>query len=275
MYICKVTILKKIYNFYIFSNMHVALACFSLTKLSLLYWHKDTNSVPFFVFLTTVVSYNYIRLLRQKSIKSWLSDWIHVNRSLLKLLSAFALLGASVLAYNLTLRAIAVLLPFGLLTFLYVLPGVLLQRLNLRNLPMLKIFIIALSWAGVTVLFPLAQEGDFNSTVFWLFTQRFLFVVALTIPFDIRDLPFDSEKMVTLPQLIGITKTKYLGVLFLILALLIDVFVLKTTHFFAMALTNIILAILIYKSATKQGKYYSAFWVEGIPILWFILYCIV
>ncbi|MFK5890818.1 MAG: hypothetical protein QM486_08815 [Flavobacteriaceae bacterium] len=265
---------KKIVDFYIFSNIHVALACFSLTKLSLLYWQNDSNYVPLFVFFATITSYNYIRLTRQKNIKSWLSLWLQDNKNYLLLLSVLSLLGTSIFAINLTLKAVFILLPFSFLTFLYVLPKRISQSLNLRNLPALKIFIIALSWAGITVLFPLVQFNIFNENVLWLFLQRFLFVVVLTIPFDIRDMPYDSKNLLTLPFLLGIRNVKILGLLFLSLSALIEIYIFGTYNFRVTAFIIICLAFLLIKATTKQGRYYSAFWVEGIPILWLTLYYI-
>ena len=266
---------KKIIDFYIFSNIHVALACFSLTKLSLLYWQNNSNTVPFFVFFATVTSYNYIRLMRKKNIKSWLSLWLQNNKSYIFLLSAISLLGVSIFAINLTIKAFLVLLPFTFLTFLYVLPKRISQSLNLRNLPALKIFIIALSWAGITVLFPLIQEGIFNNKVIELFIARFLFVVALTIPFDIRDVIYDAKKLLTLPILIGVQKTKYLGLVFLVLSVVIEILILDLKDSLALILTSVCLLVLLFKATTQQNKYYSAFWVEGIPILWLILYYVI
>ncbi len=274
MYICTVKTFKKIVDFYIFSNIHVALACFSLTKLSLLNWQNNTNVIPLFVFFATVASYNYIRLMRKKNIKSWLSLWLQNNKSALFLLSALSLLGASIFAINLTLKAILVLVPFTFLTFLYVLPKRLSQSLNLRNLPALKIFIIALSWAGITVLFPLIQFGIFSEKVLWLFLQRFLFVVVLTLPFDIRDMPYDSKNLLTLPHLLGLRNVKIVGLVFLSLSVLIESYIFGTHSFWITIFIAISLAALLLKAGINQNKYYSAFWVEGIPILWLMFYSI-
>lgn len=265
-------LLKKIFNFYIFSNIHVALACFSLTKLSLLYWQNNSNTVPIFVFFATVTSYNYIRLTRQKNIKSWFSNWLIDHNIFLILLTIMSLLIMTFYTFRLNLKALFILIPFASLTFLYVLPSGFSKKLNLRNLPALKIFVIALSWAGITVLFPLLQFEIFNEKVLWLFLQRFFFVVALTIPFDIRDLPYDSKNLLTLPHLLGVKNVKILGLLFLGISILIEIFVFGTNNIWIITLTAICLSFLLLKATNSQNKYYSAFWVEGIPILWLALY---
>ena len=265
-------IIKKVFNFYIFSNIHVALSCFCFTKLSLLYWQNNGNTAPIFVFFATLLSYNYIRLTRINQIKVWLYDWIKSRKKSILTLSILSFLGCVYLLFNVQLKAFLILIPFGFLTLLYVMPPVISKKINLRNLPAFKIFIIALSWAGITVLFPLLQQNVFSDKVLWLFVQRFLFVVALTLPFDIRDVQYDSKSLMTLPLWIGVKNSKILGLLFLSLSLLIEVFIVGLGSIWITIFVAVCLAILLLKASTKQNKYYSAFWLEGIPIMWLGLY---
>ena len=70
------------------------------------------------------------------------------------------------------------------------------SKRNIRNYSRIKIFIVAFCWAAVTVLFPLTVEPEIdylNASI--LFFQRFIFVVVYTLPFEIRDLKFDSIKL--------------------------------------------------------------------------------
>ncbi len=268
-------LLKKIFNFYVFSNIHVALASFSLTKLSLLYWHIDNNTVPFFVLFSTVLSYNYIRLTRIKQIDIWFASWLKRNKKYLILMSTLSFFICIYLALQLQLKAFLILLPFSFLTALYVLPQWVSRKINLRNLPAVKIFIIALSWAGITVLFPLIQYDIFNTKVFWFFIRQFLFVIVLTLPFDIRDVPYDTKSIKTLPIWLGIKKAKILGLIFLVLFFIIQLLFIKTQVYWQDYFIAICLVFLLIKATTNQNKYYSAFWVEGIPILWLGLYLII
>ena len=41
-------------------------------------------------------------------------------------------------------------------------------------------------------------------------TQRYLYVVIAILPFEIRDMQYDSIKLSTIPQQIGIIKTKFI-----------------------------------------------------------------
>jgi 4-hydroxybenzoate polyprenyltransferase len=140
----------------------------------------------------------------------------------------------------------------------------------------LKIFVIAFVWATVTVILPVLS-GDteaFTSINFLIeFVQRLVFVVALTLPFDIRDIRFDTHQLGTIPQMIGIKQSRILGVVMLTLVVLFEF--LKTPLLIDQAL---ILAgicsftgFLIMQSVVKQTEYYASFWVESIPVIWCVL----
>lgn len=263
--------IKNIIKFYIFSNIHVALATFCLTKITLLEIGISENSTALFVFFSTLVSYNFIRFLRINKITTWFQKWFQVNERYLYILTGTGLLFLIYFTFQLRLKAILVLFPFLLFTLFYVFP---IKKYSLRNVAGLKLFLIAVSWAGVTVLFPLVQNFIIPGQVDYItFFQRFLFIVAITIPFDIRDVDFDSNDLKTLPQQIGIKKSKLVGVLSLLLFFLLEFF--KDKIFLNTIIVLLIIAIvstlLLINATSKQNKYYSAFFVEFIPIIWFCL----
>jgi len=267
--------LKKVFDLYIYCNFHVALASFCLTKLSLLYWGIEANLVPYFVFFSTVTSYNYIRLTRRKQINTWFSRWLKINKVAILIISVLSGLACVYILLKLRIEAFYTLIPFAFLTGLYVIPKFLSKNLNLRNLPAFKIFIISLSWAGITVLFPLMQYRIFNRTVFLLFIMRFLFVVTLTLPFDLRDYRYDLNFIKTLPILLGVNKVKIFGIVFLVLYLMFDLCYFNFNNDKIDIIICLTLAFLLLKSSIKQSNYFSSFWVEGIPILWLLLYYLV
>jgi len=168
----------------------------------------------------------------------------------------------------------------GVLTFLYAIP-VLPKQLfvdnqqNLRSISGLKIYIIALVWSGVTVFLPLVNNGVSleSPEVMVTAVQRFVLVIALTIPFEIRDLQYDSLKLSTIPQQMGVRRTKIMGVLLLMLFFILGFFKEEVTMKHIVILLVITLTTLLFLLFSKkdQGPYYSGFWVEGIPIFWLLL----
>ena len=82
-YICIMDILKRFFDFYIFSNIHVALAAFCLTKITLIENEIESNLLPFFVLFSTIVSYNLIRFYNVSENKIWFAVFIKKNKNTL------------------------------------------------------------------------------------------------------------------------------------------------------------------------------------------------
>jgi len=105
----------------------------------------------------------------------------------------------------------ALIIP-GILSFAYVLPF-LNGKKRLRDLDFVKIFLVAIVWAWVSVLLPyLEMNKPADSSLIFMALERGLFIFAITIPFDIRDLQVDAHNNVTtIPARIGARKSKYLA----------------------------------------------------------------
>ena len=266
----KKNILIKIFDFYVFSNLHVALSAFLLVKITLLNIGISTNTTSWLVFFSTLLSYNIIRFLRLSSIDNWYNKWIENNKNLLYMLSVISFIAIIYLVFQFRLKALFVLFPFAIATIFYVFP---LEKYSLRNIAGLKLFLIAFSWAGITVLFPLTQNYINPRIVDYItFLQRFLFIVVITIPFDIRDLEYDNDKLKTLPQQFKIKKTKNFAYLLLISFFILELFKpILEQHILSTLVITLISGVLLKYSSDKQSKYYSAFFVEALPIVWFLL----
>ena len=265
--------LKRFFDFYIFSNIHVALGAYCLTQITLLNYGIHENTAALFVFLSTIVAYNFIRYYRVSIIVNWFSEWLKSKRKGIFLLTLICSVFMGILTFELKIKAVLWLVPFVLCTFFYAVPVPIFKE-PLRKFSGVKLFLIAISFAGITVLFPLVQNSisiDYNEWI--VFIQRFLFVVLITIPFDIRDIHCDDESIKTLPQSIGVKNAKIIGVLFGLLFIVFEFFKgpVDNIQVVIVLIVAIISSIFLINSKEKQSKYYSAFWVESLPIFWWIL----
>lgn len=268
-------LLKKIIDFYIFSNIHVALAGFCLTKITLLKFGFTTSISPLFVAFSIILSYNFIRFYEIKTNRlGWLKHWFMKQIKVLIALSITSILGLIYLLFftEFKLNSLVIVLPFAFMTFFYVIPIFKIGSLEVsfRNFPGIKIFSIAIAWAGISVLFPLCQEGfKFNQSVFIEFIQRILILIAITLPFDIRDVQSDSEELKTIPQVLGVHNTKIIGTLLLVFFVLLG-FVVQT-NLITTFIIAIVTGLFLWFSTVNKSRYYASFWVEAIPIFWFYL----
>jgi 4-hydroxybenzoate polyprenyltransferase len=164
-------------------------------------------------------------------------------------------------------------IPFGLLTVVYVVPFLGGFQKNLRRVSYLKIFLVAFVWSGVTTTIPLIvgqYQQDYSLVL--LFVQRMLFILVLILPFEIRDMKLDFKNLKTLPQKIGIEKTKKVGFVLLLFSLTMEFLIttsLSNKNIYL--LISFILLLFLMRSSQNQSKFYSSFWVESLPILWWIL----
>ncbi|RLD27769.1 MAG: hypothetical protein DRI75_08675 [Bacteroidetes bacterium] len=268
---------KQILDFYINSSIHVALAVFSLSWITLLEFDIPYDKeVLCFLFFASVTGYNFVKYFglakfHHRRLANWLK-WIQV-------FSLFCFIGLCFYAYQLNSKTLIYVFGAGIITFLYAIPF-LPKRLfidkqqNLRHISGLKIYVIALVWVGVTVFIPLINNDfQINFDVIITALQRFMFVMVLMFPFEIRDMQFDKLRLSTIPQQIGLRATKTIGVLLLVgfffLEFLKDVTNMKSIVVLAI-ITCVTLMFLIF-SQEYYKKYYTSFWVEGIPILWLLL----
>ena len=138
--------------------------------------------------------------------------------------------------------------------------------LYIRKIPLLKIFYVGLTWALINAWLILPE---FNPVIFWI---NILFVTALILPFDIRDMKRDD--VVTFPRLVGIQKTKYIAYLMISASCLLSIAGLKSDFAIAFAITCAVTAVLFnYSKPTNPDSYFS-FWVEtcsGLPLLFLVI----
>jgi hypothetical protein len=269
-------LLKKIIDFYIFSNIHVAMSGFSLTKITLLGFGISNNSIPFFVGFSIIVSYNFIRYYEiTENRLIWFKDWFFKNIKKIMIVYLLSIAGIGYILFftNFYLKSLIVLLPFVFMTFFYAIPLFKIGKteFSFRNFPAIKIFSIAIAWAGISVIFPLYEaKYQLTSEIYLEFIQRILYLLALTIPFDIRDVDDDSTSLKTLPQMLGITNVKILGIWLLLGFVLLENLKVNFTYsnLLIAFLVGIITGLFLWFSKPKSTRYYISFWVESIPIIW-------
>ncbi|MCX7547904.1 hypothetical protein OS188_08055 [Xanthomarina sp. F1114] len=271
------SLVKQVFNFYLDSSIHVALSVFALSWITLLEFHVPYDeTVLYFIFFASVSGYNFVKYFgRARFHHRSLTNWLRM----VQIFSLICFLLMCYFAWQLEPVTLLVILGFGLITFLYAVPFLPKKRMydshkNLRSISGLKVYIIASVWAGVTVVLPLINNRvSIHADVIITVVQRFVFVLALMIPFEIRDLNYDSIKLATIPQQIGIKKTKIIGVLLLMIFFFLEFLKNDTNEYQILALLIITFICLLFLIFAKknQAKYYSSFWVEGIPVFWLVL----
>lgn len=257
----------KLIRFLVFSNLWISAGSSCLTFLTFYFLDTEPNiKLILFVFFATLFSYNFQRLSRLQKLKENSPElWITTHSTEGKIILTLALLGA--LFFNPVFEKPFLLIPLALLgavSFSY-------SYKKLRDIPMLKIFLIAASWGILCGLTPFFYS-PFWGSVSWIqsFSWIFFYILAITIPFDIRDIHIDEADKNTLPQLLGVKKSKNLALIFLAVSFLC-IFTFSSSSLSVFFLFSFILAgILILKSNPTNKPLYFALLVDGHIILQFL-----
>ncbi len=214
----------------IYSNLFIALcaAILTLGTYGLIDEMPDPHLV-LHVFGVTLIAYNVQRLVRMQKFSNRTGQihWYLKNKWMLY---SALLIGIAVSAYTFFFLSFNLLLsfaPLAILSFFYSVPIIPISgdKMAIRAIPGAKIFIIAFVWTGVTMLLPIQSAGVvLDGSLLAALIQRFFFILAITIPFDMRDLKYDDGKMMTLPQLLGYNGSKLLAIGLLVACLLMELF---------------------------------------------------
>ncbi|RME93472.1 MAG: hypothetical protein D6772_15865, partial [Bacteroidetes bacterium] len=155
----------------------------------------------------------------------------------------------------------------------YVLP--LLNGQRLRDFPYIKIFLIALSWAWLTVFGPVWEAGGTiaDERIILMAIERAAFIFAITIPFDIRDMGLDAaHRLHTLPGVFGVATAKRWAYICLLLMGLVASY-LALTGFYqpwaaaALLVSALSTAWIVRQSTPDRHDYYFTGLVDGTMIM--------
>lgn len=277
-----------ILDFLLFSNLFIAVCAVAqgLVTYHLLKVPAD-KYVLAFIFFATIGLYNFSMLL-SKPKKPENSPfkrvrWIFSHHRMIISITLISLLClVPLFLLYLSIESKLLMLFTGLVAVGYNIPFLTLdnQNIGLRNIPGIKLFLIAMVWAVSCVLLPIMElqhSNQLNITpgdTLLLVFKRFLFVAAITVPFDIRDLFQDKlYALKTIPVMLG-EKRAYIFCQFLLLGYLLLLLLFRQATYPDIAAVVVNLAVtgwLIFKSNIKKNEYYYFFYLDGTMLMQYLL----
>lgn len=267
-YICWVKSMVRFFDFYLNASVHVALAVFSFVRITGIQFNFYVDvHLGLALFFATIATYNFVKYGIEAE------KYVVMASGYLKLIQAVSLLAFVLALYHLYFLRLSIWIALAILTLLsalYTFP-VLPRAKNMRSWGGAKIFVVATVWTGATVGVPLLGA---NIKPGWdhglVGMQRFLLVVVLMLPFEIRDLKFDPVELRTIPQRFGVLKTKSFGMAIIAIMFLMTFLKDNITaiEIFGNLVLSVVLVALLGATSRNQSKYFSSFWVESVPLLW-------
>lgn len=268
--------LKRFFNFLLFGNIYVAIGAVCLIQSSLIQIAAHNNLIYYSIltFFSTLFIYNLQRIFyspqKDNSLLSIRRKWIFENQFTIKTLTIIGLLGVAITFFFNDYRIALYLSPLLLLSIAYFLPAI-----KLRQNTLFKLLTLAFVWTMVTAVVPLLLTDIplFSPSGILHFFVRLTFMIAICIPFDIRDMEIDkAENIFTLSQKLGENKTRWIGfgcmliyILLIVVEFFLDLFSMKI--FIALLLTAIVNAIIVFMSSSKRSEYFYTALLDGTMIL--------
>ena len=281
-------LLQPAFDFILFSNIFMALCAVAQGLLTFyIIGSKTVYPIIGLLFTSTLGIYNF-SILVAKPKHPELSAyrrvrWFFAHYRLMVTITIVCLLSLIPLFFLISTASQLLLIFLGVLSFCYGLPLFSIgdQKFGLRNIPGLKLFMITLVWTMSAALLPVLEAQAMHlvtismrdTTI--LVAKRFLFIGALAIPFDIRDLFEDRQLGLKTIAVAWGEKNAYLFCQFLLGGYIVLLFLFRnngfSNEFFALALTAILTGWLIFKSKWEKDEYYYFFFVDGVLILQYLM----
>ena len=261
--------MKWLYYWLTYGNFWIAFGAVGLTFCnSKMIYGCVNNDALLLSFFITLGAYNFQRILKANQLN--LSDqkhrWLHSNQKMLSFITIICIVFSCSILISISSKKLLYFLPFLLVVTFYRLPFF---GLSFRNIPGLKIFLISISWGFVTVLIPdLFSESFYIPSWKFIITSGF-YVLAITIPFDVRDMLVDDSSKKTIPQIIGIRFAVCLAI-FILLMLSIIFWLFQDQ--LEMACYCIFSAIILIFSFEIRPDWYYSFILDGLLVLMPVLF---
>lgn len=277
--------MKAPLSYLLYTHVWIALGAMLLSEQTYLQLEVSLQGDRMTLLIGAATLLNYllqrivaVRVIRRQTL-SPLTHWLLRHKPLVWSLMGVSVLGVGYGLGGIEEPALWLLLVIGVISLLYDIP---IGHKRLRDVGAIKIFLIALVWGSVTVWLPAVHVGywlgDINVWLIW--GQRVLFMLAITLPFDIRDILIDKAlDLVTIPRIIGIESTHRLSGWLLAGALGLEVIRVLTVHSSGLIYWQPVLGLMASYTLTlvvirlrkpQYGDGYYLGWLDGMMIVQFI-----
>lgn len=267
--------LKRFFDLILFGNIYVALGAVCLAQSTIIQLGLPNLRHYFaLLFFSTLFIYNLQRVFYRPqtndNLHSVRRKWIFENQFVVKTLCCIGFLGTCISLFYFDIRILIYLLPLFLLSIAYFIPF-----LKLRKNAWFKLLTLVTVWTISTAVVPMLLNNYevFTKNNLLHICVRFSFMLAICIPFDLRDIKIDkADKVSTMPHLLGENKTRWLAALCMIIYCFLIILefewlILNTKIFISLLLSALLNGILVVMSSSQRSEYFYVAAMDGTMIL--------
>lgn len=267
--------IKAIGKHIVYTHLHIGLSAGLIAVGSTFHTHIS-NCVLYGLsaFFATISVYNFhgsYKALSETSEEknNWIRDHQLYVKSLIVISTSITLI---LLMFLLKKPYIVLPLLFviGFISFYYIIPF---RGSPLREQPFMKVIYVAAVWTSFLLIFPQLNEG--NIAIEWMNIGAFFCLfISVALPFDLRDVSIDQQKIKTIPTSVGSKKTMFISisayVLTGVLLLSTNITAIHNPIFWGVFVCNALLLLAAFYR--KKEPYYvlldSAFGMFGLIYFW-------
>lgn len=272
--------LKKIYEFIVYSNIYIGIAAFSQTYL----FYISNNIRPdfsylAFVFFGTIICYLFAVGYPKKSeaiINNPRINWMNKNATIVHPLMISCIIFS--IYYFFKLENKILILIFSIISLCYNISAEIIGFKGLRNIAYLKVFLISFVWVIVCNLIPSINSiNNIDLNQYMLMLSKFIWIIALTLPFDVRDIYNDSsQKIQTIPIKLGAKKTLFLSIILFSFSILLHyLFDQNQSNLISHVISSIIGILLVLKIMKHDSEKDYLLFLDGLLIFQLLIYCVI
>lgn len=271
--------LRHIINLYLYSSLHIGLCCVILYLFTIQRFGLEIDYYyMIFILSSTIFTYSIHRIIGMNKVRKFDNQGrFAVISEYRKHIIIYAIIGGLVCAYTFSgfpFSRMKILFLAGIISILYTLP-VFGKSMRLRDFSFVKIFLIAFVWTIVSESIPLYEAGINFKIILPLFIERFFFFIAITIPFDIRDIEVDRTNNVkTIPSVVGKYKSITLAIFLLVICITIEIYLSQISPIVGSTSTIVaytITGFFIFFIKDKYDDYYFSGMMDSTIMLPWIL----
>lgn len=265
----------KIIDTIINSNIFIALAAVLLTLSTQVQLGLEVHSHKYLylIFFATLLEYNFHKLVviwkNDEEYKNKKYDWVKANLKFFYTLIFISLGAFLFFVFTSKVEVVIAFLIFGSVTFFYSQPF--LNLFNIRSIPYMKVFIIAIIWSLTTSILPLIySHNHINENDILIIIERIFFLLAITIPFDIRDIEQDNLAGIrTFGTKFGKEKAYKLAYISIIIFLGISIYHYHSQFYIliAMLISGLSTMFFLHNKSIRETQYYYYGVLDGTMFL--------
>lgn len=268
-------------RFLTYTNLYIAVCAAFATWQTFIIIQKPVNlNLIALAFFGTLATYNFQRLIKISKYQKFENSrrtWVLDNKKTIWAITFVSFLLSIVFFLEIVSLEIIIFLAIGILLAIFyaVKPGFGLIRL--RDIPFAKTFFVGLVWSIISAGIPSVFYHLPTQTIAAIMLQQFLFITAITIPFDIRDIEMDKVHGVkTFATHFGENATKYLSMAFLILSslaafMMLNENPLEKAFLLGFLISHISILTYIFKTKKTNHEYFWSIGLDGTIVLQAVL----